>query len=75
MTSIPEWIVEFPETTIVFTELELDQSCGGKSLEYLAMQKGLSPQHVLQRLRRKIKAVSRNSVTQADDLPSRRPLK
>lgn len=51
-TSIPDWIIEYPETTSVFDELELDISCGGKSLEYVAMQQGLDPHDVLDRLRR-----------------------
>lgn len=50
-TSIPEWIIEHPQTTAVFQELQLDVSCEGKSLEYVCHQRGLSPAEVLQRLR------------------------
>ncbi|WP_236622144.1 DUF542 domain-containing protein [Novipirellula maiorica] len=50
MTSIPEWIIEHPETTGVFQELGLDTSCAGKSLQYVCHHHGLSPQAVLARL-------------------------
>jgi len=53
-TSIPEWIIEYPETTSVFDELELDVSCGGKSLAYVSLQKGLEPADVLEKLRDRI---------------------
>ncbi|WP_372723684.1 hypothetical protein [Novipirellula sp.] len=50
MTSIPEWIIEYPETNAVFDELGLDTSCAGKSLQYVCHHRGLSPQAVLLRL-------------------------
>lgn len=49
-TSIPDWIIEHPETTAVFGELGLDISCAGKSLTYMCHQQGLSPTAVLARL-------------------------
>lgn len=49
-TTIPDWIIEHPQTHVVFDELGLDTSCGGKSLRYLCHRKGLSPQAVLERL-------------------------
>lgn len=49
-TSIPDWIIEYPETTSVFGELELDIDCAGKSLAYVCHQHGLSPPAVLARL-------------------------
>jgi regulator of cell morphogenesis and NO signaling len=49
-TSIPDWIIEHPETTAVFNEFELDISCAGKSLRYVCHQRGLDPPTVLQRL-------------------------
>ncbi|TWU22029.1 hypothetical protein Pla52o_30770 [Novipirellula galeiformis] len=54
MTSIPEWIIEYPETTRVFNELGLDTSCAGKSLQYVCHHQGLSPPMVLARLRQLI---------------------
>ncbi|MCC7339142.1 MAG: hypothetical protein IT422_28955 [Pirellulaceae bacterium] len=50
-TSIPDWIIEHPQTQRVFDALELDTSCGGKSLEYVCHHCGLSPQDVLEKLR------------------------
>lgn len=50
-TSIPDWIIEHPETTRVFNELGLDPSCAGKSLGYVCLHQGLNPQEVLVRLR------------------------
>ncbi len=55
-TSIPDWIIEHPETTGIFNELGLDASCGGKSLEYVALQKGLEPEDVLAKLRRAVES-------------------
>lgn len=49
-TSIPEWIIEHPETMVVFNHFGLDVSCGGKSLEYVCQHAGLSPPEVLARL-------------------------
>ncbi len=54
MTSIPEWIIEYPETNAVFDELGLDTSCAGKSLQYVCHHRGLSPQAVLLRLQQAI---------------------
>ncbi len=53
-TSIPDWIIDHPETAKIFAALGLDTSCGGKSLEYVASQAGLSPTDVLQQLRDKV---------------------
>lgn len=53
-TTIPDWIIEHPQTQRVFDELGLDASCGGKSLEYACQHAGLSPAAVLDRLRRVI---------------------
>ncbi len=50
-TSIPDWIIEHPETHSLFGELGLDTSCAGKSLEYVCRQQGYSPSDVLQRLK------------------------
>lgn len=49
-TSIPDWIMEHPQTQAVFDELGMDTSCGGKSLRYVCHHQGLSPQSVLERL-------------------------
>lgn len=49
-SSIPDWIIEYPETMAVFDRLGLDTSCGGKSLEYLCVKQDLSSALVLQQL-------------------------
>ncbi len=49
--TIPEWIIEHPETTRVFSDLGLDIGCAGKSLRYVCVHQGLSPPEVLERLR------------------------
>ncbi|QDV41460.1 hypothetical protein Enr13x_12990 [Stieleria neptunia] len=63
-SSIPEWIIEHPETTGVFGDLRLDISCAGKSLRYVCVHQGLSPPEVLERLRQAIttaRSVDRNT--------------
>lgn len=49
-TSVPDWIIEHPETLGVFEGLGIDYSCGGKSLEYLCDKQGLDANEVLNRL-------------------------
>ncbi|KLU01541.1 hypothetical protein RISK_006388 [Rhodopirellula islandica] len=49
-SSLPEWIVEHPETTKVFQAWGLDTSCAGKSLRYVCIHAGVSPAEVLQEL-------------------------
>lgn len=48
--SIPDWIIEYPETSRIFDEFRLDSSCGGKSLEYVCEQEGVDIDCVLVRL-------------------------
>jgi regulator of cell morphogenesis and NO signaling len=49
-TSIPDWIIDYPQTAEVFDALRLDASCQGKSLEYVCREHDLYPEMVLQRL-------------------------
>ncbi|MEZ5939748.1 MAG: DUF542 domain-containing protein [Planctomycetaceae bacterium] len=49
-TSVPEWIIDHPETATVFQEFGIDNSCGGKSLEYACRAQGLPVQLVLSKL-------------------------
>jgi regulator of cell morphogenesis and NO signaling len=51
-TSVPDWILDHPETAAVFESLGIDTSCGGKSLAYVCRQKGLEPEMVLTTLHR-----------------------
>ena len=53
-TSVPDWVIEYPETLVVFEELNIDTSCGGKSLGFACQQQGLDAGFVLSRLCRSI---------------------
>jgi regulator of cell morphogenesis and NO signaling len=55
-TSVPDWVIEHPETLAVFQELGIDYSCGGKSLEFACGQRGLDVSSVLAELHRRIEA-------------------
>ena len=50
-SSVPDWIIDYPETGRVFEELGIDVSCGGRSLEYVCQRKGIDARVVLERLR------------------------
>ena len=50
-SSVPDWIIDHPESANVFAKLQIDSSCAGKSLEYLCRQRGLDPKLVLDRLK------------------------
>ena len=49
-SSIPDWIIEHPESASVFDEFGLDTSCGGKSLQYACRKEGIGLHHVLEQL-------------------------
>tara|TARA_R110002111_G_scaffold247140_5_gene310245 strand:+ start:55689 stop:55895 length:207 start_codon:yes stop_codon:yes gene_type:complete len=49
-SSVVEWIIEYPEVQCVLDSLGVDQSCQGKSLEYVCQQIGLDPHFVLKQL-------------------------
>jgi iron-sulfur cluster repair protein YtfE (RIC family) len=49
-TSVPDWVIEHPETLTVFQELGIDTSCGGKSLGFACRVQGLDEQAVLEKL-------------------------
>lgn len=55
-TSVPDWIIEHPETLTVFQELGIEYSCGGKSLEYACLEQKLDATVVLDKLQRCIEA-------------------
>lgn len=61
-TSVPDWIIDHPESAAVFDELRIDTSCGGKSLRYLCQQKYLDPGTVLERLLNAIDVQSRETI-------------
>lgn len=49
-TSVPDWVIDHPETLAVFQRLGIDYSCGGKSLEFACRERGLIEQNVLAKL-------------------------
>jgi len=49
-TSVPDWIIEHPESLQVFEELGIDYSCGGKSLEFACQERGLDVKQVIAQL-------------------------
>lgn len=55
-TSVPDWIIEHPETLAVFQALGIDCSCGGKSLAYACRERGLDAVKVLVQLHQRIQA-------------------
>ena len=46
-TSVPDWVIEYPETLIIFQKLGIDYSCGGKSLRYACHAQGLDGDSVM----------------------------
>jgi regulator of cell morphogenesis and NO signaling len=50
-SSVPDWLIEFPQLLRLIEQLGLDYSCGGKSLGAAADEAGLDPQAVLEQLR------------------------
>lgn len=55
-TSVPDWLIEHPETLAVFREFRIDCACGGKSLEYACEEQGLNVESVMATLRRCVKS-------------------
>jgi iron-sulfur cluster repair protein YtfE (RIC family) len=53
-TSVPDWIIDHPETLNVLREFGIDDSCGGKSLRYVCDQQGVDGKVVLKTLYQKI---------------------
>ena len=66
-SSIPDWIIEYPETTQVFAKLGLDIACGGKSLQYVCQHQGLSPPAVLEQLRGSVQQAARQRTDPGPD--------
>jgi regulator of cell morphogenesis and NO signaling len=55
-TSVPDWVIDHPETLAVFQELGIDTCCGGKSLGFACRQRGLDGEAVLAKLLRRLEA-------------------
>lgn len=59
-SSVPDWLIEYPESLAVLQELGIDYCCGGKSLEYACRERGLETATVIAR-------ILQSRVTQWDD--------
>lgn len=53
-TSVPDWMIDHPETASVFRQFGIDASCGGKSLRYVCDQQGVDGELVLKMLHEKL---------------------
>jgi regulator of cell morphogenesis and NO signaling len=53
-TSVPDWLIEYPELMRLFETLGIDYSCGGKSLKAAAQDAGLDPTNLLKQLQHAI---------------------
>ena len=58
-TSVPDWVIEYPETLAIFDEFGIDSSCGGKSLAFACIQRGLDVETVFLAIRDAIEGRSR----------------
>lgn len=61
-SSVPDWVIEHPETLIVFQKFGIDYCCGGKSLRYACQEQGLDCNSVMS-----ILIGHRNVQEQSDD--------
>lgn len=55
-SSVPDWVIEYPQALAVFQKLGIDFSCGGKSLEFACRQQGLDTEFVMAKLHKSIEA-------------------
>ena len=58
--SVPDWVIDHPETLTVFQELGIDTCCSGKSLGFACRQRGLDAEAVLAKLLRRLNARRRD---------------
>lgn len=65
-TSVPDWIIDHPETLSVFREFGIDVCCGGKSLEYACEQQGVDANLVLKELRSAIALAAEKARGESD---------
>ncbi len=57
-STVPEWLIEYPETFPVFSELGLDCTCGGRSLRFLCEQNEMDADFVVAAL---LKAIANHA--------------
>jgi iron-sulfur cluster repair protein YtfE (RIC family) len=53
-TSVPDWVVEQPETLAVFQDWGIDYACGGTSPGYACRVRGPDPEVILATLLRRV---------------------
>ena len=46
-SSVPDWLIEYPQALALFQSLGIDYHCGGKSLESACAERGLDPREVI----------------------------
>ena len=46
-TSVPDWLIDYPQLLPLFKRLNIDYCCGGKSLESACREQELKPAQVL----------------------------
>lgn len=49
-TSVPDWLIDYPQLLLLFEALQIDYCCGGKSLEFACREQNLNPEDVLKKL-------------------------
>ena len=45
-SSVPDWLVAYPALLAVFEELQIDYSCGGKSVERACLERRIDPEEL-----------------------------
>ena len=46
-SSVPDWLIDYPQLLPLFKSLRIDYCCGGKSLRSASEEQGLRPEVVL----------------------------
>ena len=46
-SSVPDWLIEYPQALAVLESFGIDYSCGGKSLETACGERGLDPREIV----------------------------
>lgn len=62
-TSVPDWVIDHPESLAIFVEFGIDYCCGGKSLAFACREQGLDEQVVLAAL---LQSLERSSKGQTE---------
>lgn len=54
--SVVDWAIDHPESIAVFERYQIEYCCGGKSLQYACLERGLDPREVLAKLHQAMKS-------------------